>query len=104
MQAALEGVEKRAGLSMLTIGIPLVHAMIAGGMQKLLPALTTKSNPVKSSLAESMNAFASRSAKMWMRVFGPRGFIKNSTFPSLLNPFSLKMSPSGTRKNKDTFE
>ncbi len=48
---------------MLTIGIPLVHAMIAGGMQKLLPALTKKSNPVKSSLAESMNAFAAEVQK-----------------------------------------
>ncbi len=101
--ADLEGFTKRTGLSMLTMETLRIQASIAGGTQKLLPALTTTSNFPRSWLQVSTKALISRTANTWLGVLGSRAFNKNPTFPNLLSLLALNESPWGTRKFKDAF-
>lgn len=98
-RAVLDGLTKRPESSMLTIGVLFIQAMIAGGMQKLLPVLTAASNLGDTFSMDSRKDFARPTVKRGRGVFGPRGFVRGLTLPNSLNLFQLKGSSLGARKD-----
>jgi hypothetical protein len=92
---------KRTELSMLTIGTPFSLARKQGGMQKLLPVLTTASYLPDTRLKESTKAFTRLGMNSLVGVLAPLGFKRKSTRPNLLKRSLLNTSPSGTKKFRE---
>jgi len=69
----------RTELSMLIIGIPLNHAVKAGGMQKLLPVLTS--------------ALMFLETEYVRRRFWSSGFNERTDFSELFHPFLAECVP-----------
>jgi hypothetical protein len=101
IRAVLEALVKRTELSMLMTGIPLAQAIKAGGMQKLLPVLTTASYLRETRLKQSMNDLANLGSSSLFGVLAPRAFNRKLTAPNLLNRLELRTSSSGTKKCKE---
>ena len=82
-RADLDGFVKRTELSMLITGMPLSHAEKHGGMQKLLPVLTTTSNSLGTFWKASTKALISFSRNSFVGVFASLGFKRKLTGPNL---------------------
>jgi hypothetical protein len=92
-KAVFEAFVNRTELSMLIKGMPFIKAKKLGGIQKLLPVLTTALKLWDTCLKESRKAFASLGMNSLVGVLASRGFRRNSTAPNLLSLFWLRTSP-----------
>jgi hypothetical protein len=87
MSAVLEGFVKRTELSMLIRGTPSRRESKQGGIEKLLPVLTTASYLPETRLKESAKALMRFGTKTRVGVLASLGFKSELTRPNLLKRF-----------------